>query len=77
MIPSKKDVIAHKHYFSETSFSLLMRKRIYHILLISSVYDAFTLEEDGRIDEQIFYEYMSLNTCSSGFAIRKQIDLNL
>ncbi len=61
MIPSKKDVLAQKQYFSETPFSQLMRKRIYHILLISSVYDAFTLEEDGRIDEQIFYEYMSLN----------------
>ena len=61
MIPSKKDIFAQKQYFSETPFSQLMRKRIYHILLISSVYDAFTLEEDGRIDEQIFYEYMSLN----------------
>lgn len=61
MIPSKADVYAQKNYFNEVSFSLLMRKRIYHILLISSVYDAFTLEEDGRIDEQIFYEYMSLN----------------
>lgn len=61
MIPSKKDVFAQQQFFSEDSFSLLMRKRIYHILLISSVYDAFTLEEDGRIDEQIFNEYMSLN----------------
>jgi len=31
------------------------------VLLISSVYDAFMLEEDGRIDEQIFHEYTSLN----------------
>lgn len=61
MIPSVTDVYAQKNYFNETSFSLLMRKRIYQILLISSVYDAFMLEEDGRIDEQIFYEYMSLN----------------
>ncbi len=61
MIPSEKDILAHKYYFSEASFSLLMRKRIYRILIISSVYDAFILEEDGRVDEQIFYEYMSLN----------------
>ncbi|MFC1733451.1 PEP/pyruvate-binding domain-containing protein [candidate division KSB1 bacterium] len=38
-----------------------MKKRIYHVLLISSSYDAFILEDDGRIDEQIFNEYVSLN----------------
>ncbi|MEA3478576.1 MAG: PEP/pyruvate-binding domain-containing protein [Bacteroidota bacterium] len=38
-----------------------MKKRIYHVLLVSSTYDAFILEEDGRIDEQIFNEYVSLN----------------
>lgn len=52
---------APKYYFSDTSFSTLMRKRIYHILLVSSTYDAFILEDDGRIDEQIFNEYVSLN----------------
>jgi len=38
-----------------------MKKRIYHVLLLSSAYDAFILEDDGRIDEQIFNEYVSLN----------------
>jgi hypothetical protein len=38
-----------------------MQKRIHKILLICSNYDAFMLEEDGRIDEQIFNEYVSLN----------------
>src|SRR5512138_1477672 len=38
-----------------------MRRRIYHVLLISSAYDAFVLEDDGRIDEQIFIEYVSLS----------------
>ncbi len=52
---------APKYYFSDTSFSILMRKRIYHVLLVSSAYDAFILEDDGRIDEQIFNEYVSLN----------------
>ncbi|RLD38709.1 MAG: phosphoenolpyruvate synthase [Bacteroidetes bacterium] len=47
--------------FAETSFSNLMKKRIYHVLLLSSAYDAFILEDDGRIDEQIFNEYVSLN----------------
>jgi CheY-like chemotaxis protein len=47
--------------FNDTSFSLLMQKRIHKVLLIASKYDAFVLEEDGRIDEQIFNEYVSLN----------------
>ncbi|NQV02056.1 MAG: phosphoenolpyruvate synthase [Bacteroidia bacterium] len=50
-----------KYYFIDTEFSLMMNKRIYQVLLISSTYDAFMLEEDGRIDEQIFMEYVSLN----------------
>lgn len=47
--------------FNDTSFNLLMQKRIHKVLLISSNYDSFMLEEDGRIDEQIFNEYVSLN----------------
>ncbi len=50
-----------KYYFIDTSFNLLMKRRIYQILLISSTYDSFMLEEDGRIDETIFLEYVSLN----------------
>ncbi len=38
-----------------------MPKRIRQVLLICSSYDAFMIEEDGRIDEQIFNEYVSLN----------------
>lgn len=47
--------------FSDTSFDKLMQKRIHRVLLICSSYDSFMLEEDGRIDEQIFNEYVSLN----------------
>lgn len=47
--------------FIEVRYDQLMQKRIYKVLLICSQYDAFTLEEDGRIDEQIFNEYVSLN----------------
>jgi len=50
-----------KFYFKDTSFANLMTKRIYNILLIASKYDAFILEDDGRVDEQIFNEYVSLN----------------
>lgn len=61
MIPTKTDLETQKKYFEDVSFSTLMLKRIHNILIVSSVYDAFILEEDGRIEEQIFYEYMSLN----------------
>jgi DNA-binding NarL/FixJ family response regulator len=47
--------------FSHTAFNMLMQKRIRKVLIISSNYDFFMLEEDGRIDEQIFNEYVSLN----------------
>ncbi|MBN2667859.1 MAG: phosphoenolpyruvate synthase [Bacteroidales bacterium] len=50
-----------KYYFHDTAFDTLMQNRINKVLLISSNYDAFMLEEDGRIDEQIFNEYVSLN----------------
>lgn len=57
-----KKLIDLKNYnFQDTSFNLLMQKRIYRVLLICSNYDSFMLEEDGRIDEQIFSEYVSLN----------------
>lgn len=50
-----------KLYFKDTSFADLMMHRIYNVLLYASKYDAFALEEDGRIDEQIFKEYTELN----------------
>ena len=50
-----------KLYFKDTSFANLMNHRIYNVLLFASKYDAFVLEEDGRIDERLFYEYTSLN----------------
>ncbi len=61
-MPSKQDALdPKKYYFIDTSFNLLMKRRIYQVLLISSNYDAFILEEDGRIDETIFMEYVSLS----------------
>ncbi|MBR5470334.1 MAG: phosphoenolpyruvate synthase [Paludibacteraceae bacterium] len=57
----KKNTDLKQLYFKDTSFANLMQKRIYNILLLASKYDAFALEEDGRIDEQIFNEYTSLN----------------
>ncbi len=48
-------------YFKDTQFANLMPRRIFNILLIANPYDAFMLEDDGRIDEKIFNEYTSLS----------------
>ncbi len=48
-------------YLKDTSFANLMTKRIFNVLLIASRYDAFILEDDGRVDELIFNEYTSLS----------------
>ena len=48
-------------YFKDTSFVNLMTKRIFNVLLVANPYDAFLLEDDGRIDEKIFNEYMNLS----------------
>jgi len=50
-----------KYQFGEVAFKKLMQKRIYKVLIICSNYDYYMLEEDGRIDEQIFNEYINLN----------------
>ncbi len=50
-----------KYDFTDTSFNLLMQRRIHKVLIICSNYDNYMLEEDGRIDERIFNEYVSLN----------------
>ena len=51
-------------YLKDTAFQNLMQRRIYNVLLIASPYDAFMMEEDGRVDEQIYFEYVSLNLSS-------------
>ena len=57
-----KEVLNPEHLtFRETAFDRLMQKRITNVLLLCSSYDAFVLEEDGRVDEQIFNEYVSLH----------------
>ena len=48
-------------YFKETQFANLMKKRIYNVLLVANPYDAFMLEDDGRIEEKIYNEYMELS----------------
>ena len=38
----------------------LMTRRIFNVLIVANPYDAFMLEDDGRIDEKIFNEYTEL-----------------
>jgi CheY-like chemotaxis protein len=42
-------------------FHSLMRFRIREILLVSSLYDSFILEEDGTLSEMMLSEYLDLN----------------
>lgn len=51
-------------YLKETSFQALMQHRVFNVLLIASPYDAFMMEEDGRVEEQLYNEYVSLNLSS-------------
>jgi len=43
----------------------LMPRRITRILLVSSLYDSFTFEEEGALTDQIFAEYIALNLSTS------------
>ena len=51
-------------YLKDTAFQNLMQKRIFNVMLIASPYDAFMMEEDGRVEEQLYFEYVSLNLSS-------------
>ncbi len=48
-------------YLKDTSFVNLLTRRIFNVLLIANPYDAFMLEDDGRIDEKLFNEYAALS----------------
>lgn len=39
----------------------LMLHRIHEVLLVTSPYDAFILEEDGQLSEQILHEYLGMD----------------
>lgn len=51
-------------YLKDTSFQALMQHRVFNVLLIASRYDAFMMEEDGRVEEQLYNEYVALNLSS-------------
>ena len=47
-------------YLKDVSFVNLMTRRIFNVLIVANPYDAFMLEDDGRVDEKLFDEYMEL-----------------
>lgn len=47
-------------YLKDVSFVNLMMRRIYNVLIVANPYDAFMLEDDGRVEEKIYNEYMEL-----------------
>lgn len=51
-------------YLKDTAFQNLMQRRIFNVLLVASPYDAFMMEEDGRVEEQLYFEYVALNLSS-------------
>ncbi len=49
-----------RFYLKDVTFMNLMLRRIYNVLIVANPYDAFMLEDDGRIEEKIYNEYMEL-----------------
>ena len=50
-----------KFKYGEDIFHTLMQSRVKEILMVSTFYDAFIFEQDGRLAEQIFGEFHRLN----------------
>ena len=45
-------------------FANLMLRHVYSVLMICSDYDRFMLEEDGRVEEELYKEYTALGLSS-------------
>jgi hypothetical protein len=56
--------------FSFSGFDRLMPFRIRDILLVSSLYDSFIIEQDGRLTEMLLGEYAQLNLSSAPLVTR-------
>ena len=53
-----------------TGFENLIRFRVRKVLLVASLYDAFTLEEGGRLTELLLSEYRELNLSEAPHIVR-------
>lgn len=60
MVSYNADYATDRHYFEDEPFGRLMPNQVANVLLVCSKYDKFMLEEDGRIEEQLYQEYVSL-----------------
>ncbi|MBI1807351.1 MAG: hypothetical protein HYR76_09910, partial [Ignavibacteria bacterium] len=61
------DAVVREHSYGTRfpGFQNLMRLRIRDVLLVSSLYDSYLFEEDGRLYELIRNEYQGLNLTHS------------
>jgi hypothetical protein len=49
-----------KFILKDVTFLNIMTRHIYNVLIVANPYDAFMLEDDGRVEEKIYDEYMEL-----------------
>ena len=42
----------------DVTFLNIMTRRIYNVLIVANPYDAFMLEDDGRVEEKVYDEYI-------------------
>lgn len=65
-MPKEELMQVFKKYKSDSEiFHDLMRFKVRELLLVATVYDAFSLEQDGLLAEKIFGEYFNLNLTSA------------
>ncbi len=65
---ANKSLLSYESKFQK--FDSLMKFRVKHILLVSSSYDSYVLEEDGQLTDLIYNEYFELNLTVTPHVIR-------
>lgn len=50
---------------TEVSYDALMPRKVTHLLLVSSLYDYYTIREDGKLSEILYSEYLDLDLRST------------
>ena len=55
----------------------LMRHRVHHILLVSSLYDSFILAEDGQLNQTILDQFLALRLTTNPDLTRVSSGANL
>ncbi len=54
----------------QLAFESLMQHRVQNVMLVSSLYDSFTVQEDGRLTEALFSDYLQLNLQYRPYIVR-------